>query len=61
MAAVGRPYLGVVFSCSGQYLRAYRNADGTAYAARCPRCGRAVRFTVGPGGTSERFFRVECG
>lgn len=59
--AGGRPWLGVRFSCSGAYLRVYRNAEGTAYLARCPRCGRTARFRVGPGGTGERFFEVKCG
>jgi hypothetical protein len=57
---VGRPYLQLVFRCSGQYVRAYRNAAGTGYLARCPSCGKSVRFLVGAGGTSERFFEVRC-
>lgn len=55
-----RPWLGLHFRCSGQYGRAYRNAEGTAYVGRCPKCGKTVRFVVGEGGTSERMFRVEC-
>jgi hypothetical protein len=55
-----RPWLGVLFRCSGAYQRIYRNAAGTAYLARCPRCGKAVTFRVGTGGTSERFFEVRC-
>jgi hypothetical protein len=56
----GRPWLGVKFACSGAYLRVYRNAAGTEYLARCPRCGKSVRFAVGPGGTAQRFFEVKC-
>jgi hypothetical protein len=56
----GRPWLGVRFLCSGAYQRVYRNPAGTAYIATCPRCGRSVRFDVGPGGTSQRFFEVSC-
>jgi hypothetical protein len=56
----GRPWLGVRFACSGAYLRVYRSGDARAYLARCPRCGKAVRFRVGPGGTGERFFEVRC-
>lgn len=55
-----RPWLGLYFRCAGQYSRAYRNAAGTAYVGRCPKCGKSVRFIVGQGGTSERMFRVEC-
>ena len=56
----GRPYLRLWFACAGQYLRAYRNASGTEYNSRCPKCGQAVRFPIGPGGTSDRFFTVDC-
>jgi len=55
-----RPWLGVYFRCAGKYVRVHRNASGTAYLARCPACGRGVRFAVGPGGTGERFFEVRC-
>jgi hypothetical protein len=56
-----RPWLGVRFGCTGAYLRVYRARDGISYHARCPRCGRAVTFKVGEGGTSHRFFEVRCG
>ncbi|HRQ72114.1 MAG TPA: hypothetical protein PLU35_03710 [Phycisphaerales bacterium] len=59
--AVGRPWLGVRFECAGVYVRVYRNPNATAYLAQCPCCGRSVRFRVGPGGTAERFFTVNCG
>lgn len=55
-----RPWLGVRFACSGAYLRVYRNVQGDAYLARCPRCGQTVRFRVGEGGTGQRFFTVSC-
>ena len=54
-----RPWVGVRFDCCGVYFRVYRNAEGTAYSGRCPRCTRAVRMTVGPGGTASRFFVAE--
>jgi hypothetical protein len=59
-SADGRPYLRLWYACAGQYLRAYRNASGTEYNSRCPKCGQAVRFPIGPGGTSDRFFTVDC-
>lgn len=57
--STGRAYLSVLFNCCKLYQRVYRAPDGQAYAGRCPRCGRTVRFPIGPGGTSERFFVVE--
>lgn len=58
---IGRPFLGIRFSCTGQYLRVYRSASGDRYDARCPACGRTVRFRVGSGGSNQRFFEVRCG
>jgi hypothetical protein len=55
-----RPWLGVKFVCAGAYLRVYRNRAGTAYTANCPKCGKCIRFRVGEGGSSQRFFEVSC-
>lgn len=55
-----RPWIGIRFMCAGAYVRVSRNKDGTAYNAMCPRCGKRVRFRVGPGGTNNRFFEVSC-
>lgn len=54
-----RAWVGVRFDCCGVYTRIYKNADGTGYVGRCPKCGRNVRLRVGPGGTSSRFFVAE--
>lgn len=54
-----RPWVGIRFDCCGAYARVYRNAEGTAYHGRCPRCLQTVRLRVGPGGTSSRFFVAE--
>ncbi len=56
----GTPYLRLWFRCAGQYVRAYRQRDGRAYAGRCPKCGGTIRFPIGPGGTSDRAFEVSC-
>ena len=53
-----RPFIGVKFACCGVYQRLYRDADSRHYRGRCPRCGRAVSFVVGEGGTDSRFFVV---
>lgn len=57
-----RPWLGVRFTCSGQYQRVYRNAAGTEYMARCAKCSKCMRFKVGSGdgATDRRFFNVSC-
>jgi hypothetical protein len=54
----GRPFLGVQFDCCRVYARVYRDADGSHYVGRCPRCMRPVRFRVGEGGSGQRFWRV---
>jgi hypothetical protein len=52
----GADYLGVRFECCGAYARVYRNRAGDAYEGRCPKCLKPIRFEIGPGGTSSRFF-----
>lgn len=58
--AGGGGYLRLWFRCASQYTRAYKSPDGTQYLGRCPKCGLPAKFTVGPGGTSQRFFEMSC-
>mgnify|MGYP003700437475 CR=1 FL=1 len=55
-----RPWIGVFFACSNEYLRVHRTKDGSGYIARCRTCGKMVRFRVGQGGSNARFFEVSC-
>lgn len=55
-----RPHLGVHFVNCHVYGRLYRNAGGTAYIGRCPRCGAPLQVPVGQGGTTQRFFIAVC-
>lgn len=56
-----RPFLGMQFDCaSGAYARFYKNAEGTAYTGRCPKCLKAVKIGIGSHGSSSRFFRYDC-
>jgi hypothetical protein len=54
-----QPFLCVLFNCCRAYVRVYRSPDASHYHARCPKCGKSVRFQVGDGGTDERSFVVE--
>lgn len=56
--APGRAWLGIFFRCCSQYGRIYKNAAGTMYVGRCPRCGCEVSAKVGEGGTDQRFFET---
>lgn len=55
-----RPSLSVRFACANLYQRVLRDADGSGYTARCARCGLCKRFVVGPGGTGQREFVLDC-
>jgi hypothetical protein len=54
--SAARRFVGIHFACCDRYARVYINRDETAYLGRCPGCLKQVKLTVGPGGTSERFF-----
>ncbi len=53
-----RPFIGVLFECCGIYARVYRAAGMPEYRGRCPKCLRAMRVRIGPGGVDARFFRA---
>lgn len=55
-----RPWIGVYFTCSNTYTRVSRSPEVSSYRARCPKCGKSVRFRVAPGGSEARFFEVSC-
>ena len=57
-AKAGRGWLAVHWRCCHVYSRIYKTRDGTAYAGRCPKCGRAVRARIAPNGTNARFFEA---
>jgi len=59
-ASGDRPWIGVHFTCSNMYIRVPKNRDKSGYTARCPRCGKCMRFRVGSAGTAERFFQLSC-
>ncbi len=52
-----RAFLGIWFECCNTYGRLYKNAAGTMYTGRCPRCLRPVTVRIGGSGTNRRFFR----
>lgn len=56
----GRPFLRVYFSCANKYVRVFRDRAGEGYTARCPTCGKSMKFRVGDGGTAQRFFELSC-
>ena len=49
-------YLGILFACCQVYARIHPDRQGRSYQGNCPRCGRRVLITIGPGGTTQRFF-----
>jgi hypothetical protein len=54
-----RPFVGVHLKCCNVYVRAYANADGTAFVGWCPRCAAPVRVAiVASGGSDSRFFEA---
>ena len=56
--AKGRAFVGITFECCSVYRRIYLNADQSAFAGACPKCGKPVRIRVGPGGSKSRFWSV---
>ena len=54
-----KKWVGVMFTCCNFYGRAYLELKQNQYLARCPKCGKKVRFVIGPGGTDQRLFEIE--
>ncbi len=53
------PYIGMHFKCCNAYARIYLNRAGTAFCGHCPKCAKAVRVRVGPGGKKAKFWTAE--
>lgn len=52
-----KPFVGLHLRCCNVYVRAYANADQSAFVARCPRCGSPVKIgIVDEGGATGQFF-----
>jgi hypothetical protein len=55
-----RPFVGIHLRCCNVYVRAYANAERTAFVGWCPRCATPVRVeVVNDGGSRSRFFRAD--
>ncbi|MHC4808791.1 MAG: hypothetical protein ACYTEV_00280 [Planctomycetota bacterium] len=57
-ASSSRRFLSVWYSCCHAYGRLERDASGTRYVGRCPRCGSRVQARIGTGGTNRRMFEA---
>jgi hypothetical protein len=57
---MSKPFIGVRLDCANAYVRCYKDRKGRAYTGRCPKCFKALRFAIGAGGTSARFFAGDC-
>lgn len=53
-----KKFLQVWYRCCHVYGRMMRNAEGTQYIGRCPKCGARVTARIGPNGTSQRLFEA---
>ncbi|MFM1833452.1 MAG: hypothetical protein RLZZ461_1768 [Planctomycetota bacterium] len=57
-AGEARRFIMIWFRCCHAYGRLTRNAAGTHYAGRCPKCAAPVSVKIGPGGTDRRMFEA---
>jgi hypothetical protein len=56
--SAAKRFIMIWFRCCHAYGRLTRNAAGTHYAGRCPRCAAPVSVRIGPGGTDRRMFEA---
>jgi hypothetical protein len=54
-----KKFIGIYYRCCTVYGRIYKNATGTAYEGKCPRCGMKARVSIGKSGSSSRFFEAQ--
>jgi len=53
-----KEFIGIIFKCCNVYSRIYINKKRSAFAGRCPKCGKKVEIKIAPRGSNSRFFET---